>query len=622
MSIVIATMGVLRGKRVVLGVRQDSRAYVRRRHPGRRAFGLAADIMQAAFKALARRCPIAVVGADLAEQFPDARELQPFHVSLVADADVRSEDPPARGRFARRILTVGRLDAEKNPLLLAEAMARLRADGALHPPWRLDVYGEGPLEPELTRKIEELGLQDVVTLRGYVGIDAGLREAYERADAFLHVSWTEGMPQVLIEAFAARLPTVATDVGGVAALADDAALLVPAGDAQAVADATAPTWRRRRAAHQVGRSWNGDRARTHDRSRGGRPCVVPHRWPGVTVDVSVLTPVLNEERHIEDAVATMRSQQFEGELEFIFADGGSSDRTRVDPRGTRPRRTEDPCSRQPGRTNRLGTERRTARSPRKHRRADGCTYAVSSGVPRGRRRTAAPGRRCGVGERLQVPHGVDAGSRAVALALGLRLGDGRGELPASTGEEIEASTGFTGVLDRGFLERVGGWDEGWPVNQDSELGARVAAAGGRMVVVPAGAGSLADALELTDRVSRQRSLVVIVSDFRGRAGLAAGAAAPRRPAHRAGGRGPRSARAGAGRRRASFGSSTRRAAGSSASTRAARSCASGSPSPRGDERRQLVTMLSSAGVRHVALSTEGDWLRPLAAFLRRSEHRR
>jgi glycosyltransferase involved in cell wall biosynthesis len=178
-----------------------------------------------------------VVGADLAEQFPDAREVQPFHVSLVAEDDVWSEDPPERTTFARRILTVGRLDAEKNPLLLAEAMALLAADGDARPPWRLDVYGEGPLEPELARKIAELGLQDAITLRGYVGIDAGLREAYERADLFLHVSWTEGMPQVLIEAFAARLPTVATDVGGVAALAGDAALLVAPGDAQAVADA-------------------------------------------------------------------------------------------------------------------------------------------------------------------------------------------------------------------------------------------------------------------------------------------------------------------------------------------------------------------------------------------------
>ena len=37
-----------------------------------------------------------------------------------------------------------------------------------------------------------------------------------------------------------------------------------------------------------------------------------------------------------------------------------------------------------------------------------------------------------------------------------------------------------------------------------------------------------------------------------------------------------------------------------------------------DERRSLVTLLGSLGIRHVALSTDGDWLRPLATFLRRS----
>ena len=50
------------------------------------------------------------------------------------------------------------------------------------------------------------------------------------------------MPQVLIEAFAARLPTVATDVGGVAALAGDAAVLVAPGAARAAADALR-SWR-------------------------------------------------------------------------------------------------------------------------------------------------------------------------------------------------------------------------------------------------------------------------------------------------------------------------------------------------------------------------------------------
>ena len=40
-----------------------------------------------------------------------------------------------------------------------------------------------------------------------------------------------------------------------------------------------------------------------------------------------------------------------------------------------------------------------------------------------------------------------------------------------------------------------------------------------------------------------------------------------------------------------------------------------------EERRSLVTMLSNAGVAHVALSTEGDWLGALAAFLGRSDRR-
>jgi uncharacterized protein (DUF58 family) len=41
-----------------------------------------------------------------------------------------------------------------------------------------------------------------------------------------------------------------------------------------------------------------------------------------------------------------------------------------------------------------------------------------------------------------------------------------------------------------------------------------------------------------------------------------------------------------------------------------------------DERRALVSSLASVGVRHLALSTEGDWLRPLTAFLRRGRRTR
>jgi glycosyltransferase involved in cell wall biosynthesis len=64
-----------------------------------------------------------------------------------------------------------------------------------------------------------------------------LLERYRTSHALLHVSWTEGVPQVLYEAFASGLPVVATAVGGVAEAAGPAALLVGPGDAAAAAGA-------------------------------------------------------------------------------------------------------------------------------------------------------------------------------------------------------------------------------------------------------------------------------------------------------------------------------------------------------------------------------------------------
>ena len=91
--------------------------------------------------------------------------------------------------------------------------------------------------PELQARLADLSVLDRVELLGYVPIDGGLLDLYRSSHAFLHVSWTEGFPQVLLEAFAAGLPTVATAVGGVQMAASGAALLVEPGDATAAARA-------------------------------------------------------------------------------------------------------------------------------------------------------------------------------------------------------------------------------------------------------------------------------------------------------------------------------------------------------------------------------------------------
>src|SRR2546423_244617 len=105
-----------------------------------------------------------------------------------------------------------------------------------------DVYDGGtrPGRAHLGRQGRELGLDGSVELPGAVGQDS-IRGFYERADLFCLPSFIEGLPVVLIEAMAMRLPVVATRVGGIPELVEDGTegLLVAPGRADELAAAIA-----------------------------------------------------------------------------------------------------------------------------------------------------------------------------------------------------------------------------------------------------------------------------------------------------------------------------------------------------------------------------------------------
>ena len=193
-------------------------------------------MLESVWRRLARGLPVVAVGPELAKSYSHAPAVLELVVSLVPGAAVRatagSEPRDYDGEL--RVLSVGRLDQEKNPLLLAEVLARLLRND---PRWRLLICGEGDLEAELRQRLDQLGLSERADLLGYVEMGDGLLDLYRSSHALLHVSWTEGFPQVLIEAFATGLPIVATDVGGVAGGVLTSALLIPPGDAAAAADA-------------------------------------------------------------------------------------------------------------------------------------------------------------------------------------------------------------------------------------------------------------------------------------------------------------------------------------------------------------------------------------------------
>lgn len=232
-AVAFALLAIARRRRVVLGIRQNFPQLVRHKYPGKRPLLWAALALEGAFRLLARAIPIVVVGPDLAERYQGASSVHTAYVSLVSDGDIAG--PEADGRSydgpELRMLSVGRLDAEKNPLLLADVLARL------DPRWRLDVCGDGSMVGALRERLEALGVGDRARLLGHVPIDGGLWELYRESHVLLHVSFTEGVPQVLLEALAARLPVVATAVGGVPELMRDCGLLVAVDDAGAAAAA-------------------------------------------------------------------------------------------------------------------------------------------------------------------------------------------------------------------------------------------------------------------------------------------------------------------------------------------------------------------------------------------------
>lgn len=142
--------------------------------------------------------------------------------------------PRARlGHHPPRLIAVGRLVALKGHADLIDAMRIITDRGQeLH----LSILGDGPERGPLQRRIQALGLEDRVALVGEVD-DVPARLA--RADLFVHPSHHEAMPLAVLEAAAAGLPLVLTDVGGAAAILRHGAggRVVPPRDPVALADA-------------------------------------------------------------------------------------------------------------------------------------------------------------------------------------------------------------------------------------------------------------------------------------------------------------------------------------------------------------------------------------------------
>lgn len=133
-----------------------------------------------------------------------------------------------------RLLYVGRLAATKGLPILLESLAQLQ------PKYRelsLTVIGDGVEKERLQQMTKDLNLEGMVNFVGYQS-QTSVRNYLQQTDIFVMSSFAEGVPVVLMEAMAAGVPSIATQIAGVSELIEDGVngYLVPPGNVSALTE--------------------------------------------------------------------------------------------------------------------------------------------------------------------------------------------------------------------------------------------------------------------------------------------------------------------------------------------------------------------------------------------------
>ncbi|MFV0462255.1 MAG: glycosyltransferase family 2 protein [Nostocoides sp.] len=201
-------------------------------------------------------------------------------------------------------------------------------------------------------------------------------------------------------------------------------------------------------------------------------------WPMV----SVVMPVLNEERHLQAAVEQVLAQDYPGDLEVVLAIGPSRDRTRqvaaaLVEKHPQVAVVDNPSGRTPDALN-AAIERSSGAVVA---RVDGHAEIPAGYLTTAVRALADTGAD-NVGG-LMHAHGVSPFERAVACAMRSRIGVGNARFHVG-GRAGAAATVYLGVFRREALERVGGYDPKFARAQDWEMNHRIRSSGGLVWFTP------------------------------------------------------------------------------------------------------------------------------------------
>lgn len=173
-------------------------------------------------------------------QTPDAKEYFPKWMqrkSVILENPLNPEfiDVYYTGERKNEIVTVGRLDSNKNQKLIVDAFLKIAKE---FPDVNLILYGNGEDREWLTKYAQESKYASQIFLPGPI---RDVKERIQKAKIFVLSSNTEGMPNSLLEAMALGIPSISTDCpcGGPRMLMEgkENGILVPVGEVEPMAEA-------------------------------------------------------------------------------------------------------------------------------------------------------------------------------------------------------------------------------------------------------------------------------------------------------------------------------------------------------------------------------------------------
>lgn len=145
---------------------------------------------------------ITIISERVRAIYPRAMRRKMHILPNMIDSDFEAADVYGTDKAVKTILSVGRLNADKDHAILIDAYVLLAHE---FPDWNLCIVGEGEEREALTQKIRSLKLHDRISLPGTV---KGMNSIYKSAQLFVHPSRYENFGLVTAEAMSHSLPVI------------------------------------------------------------------------------------------------------------------------------------------------------------------------------------------------------------------------------------------------------------------------------------------------------------------------------------------------------------------------------------------------------------------------------